>query len=71
MEAEGEVSQYWVAKHWIKNTLEKIENFFHHTGEIIRNAWDKYVLHREGIDGDLEADMQNEQDKEGKGIEYE
>ena len=72
MEAEGEVSQYWVAKHWIKNTLEKIENFFHHTGEIIRNAWDKYVLHREGMDGDLEADIQNEQDKQGReGIEYE
>jgi hypothetical protein len=68
MEAEGEVSQYWVAKHWIKNTLEKIENFFHHTGEIIRNAWDSYVLRR---DPHGRENSEPELDKEGKGIEYE
>ena len=46
IETHGEVSQFWVAKHWLKTTMEKIETLFHHTGTFIKDTWDKYVLHR-------------------------
>ena len=46
IETHGEVSQFWVAKHWLKTTIEKIETLFHHTGTFIKDTWDKYVLHR-------------------------
>jgi len=55
IETHGEVSQFWVAKHWLKTTIERIESIFHHTGTFIKDTWDKYVLQRNLDDHDRDG----------------
>jgi len=62
IENNGEVSQFWVAKHWIKNTIEKIESIFHHTGIFIKDTWDKYVLQRNLDDHDRDGNETGKDD---------